>query len=96
MTITDDLFAHAVTLARGPQGETRSTAKQHIVSLYTRGAMTDDDMCEAYHRNAHYFNWPALTDTQIVGLRNELSSELTLTAVLNRGDIRHALTRNLR
>jgi len=97
MTLTDDaLFVHAVTLARGPQGETRQIAKQHIVSLYQRGAMADEDMCEAYRRNMHFFDWPALTDTQIIGLRNELSSELTLTAIINRGDIMHALTRNLR
>jgi len=32
MTITDDLFTHAVTLARGPQGEIRDQAKQHTTS----------------------------------------------------------------
>ena len=96
MTITDDLFTHAVTLARGPQGEIRDQAKKHVLSLYVRGGMTDEDMCEAYRRNAHFFDWPALTDTAIVMLRSELSSELALTAVISRGNILHALTGNLR
>jgi len=96
MTITDDLFTHAVVLARGPQGEIRDQAKQHILSLYVRGAMSDEDMCEAYQRNAHFFDWSALTDMAIVTLRSELSSELALTAVISRGNILHALTSNLR
>jgi len=91
-----DLFTHAVTIARGPSGTIREQALEHILSLYQRGGMTDEDMCEAYRRNAHFFDWPALTDMGIVHLRNELSSMLKLTAVISRGHILHALTGNLR
>ncbi len=91
-----DLFQHAVTIARGPAGEIREQATAHILSLYQRGGMTDEDMCEAYRRNSHFFNWPALTDMAIIHLRNELSGALKLTAVINHGHILHALTRNLR
>jgi len=91
-----DLFTHAVTIAPGPAGTIREQATAHILSLYNRGAMTDEDLCEAYRRNVHYFNWPALTDMAIIHLRNELSGALKLTAVINRGHVRHALTDNLR
>jgi len=91
-----DLFVHAVTLARGPVGTVREQATAHILSLFQRGGMTDEDLCEAYRRNVHFFDWPALTDMAIVHLRNELSGELKLTAVISRGHVLHALTDNLR
>jgi len=91
-----DLFQHAVTLARGPAGTIREQATAHILSLYERGGMTDEDLCEAYRRNVHFFDWPELTDMAIVHLRNELSGALHLTAVIDRGTVRHALTKNLR
>ena len=91
-----DVTVQAVTLAQGPAGAIREQATAHILSLYNRGGMTDEDMCEAYRRNSHFFGWPALTDMGIVHLRNELSGALKLTAVISRGHILHALTDNLR
>jgi len=103
MTITEpNLFREpempvlAVTLARGPAGTIRDQATAHILSLYQRGGMSDENLCEAYRRNVHFFEWPELTDMAIVHLRNELSGALKLTAVISRGHILHALTDNLR
>ncbi len=91
-----DFFQHAVTLARGPQGTIREQATARVLSLYNRGAMTDEDLCEAYRRNVHFFDWPSLTDMAIIHLRNELSGALKLTAVISHGHVLHAITDNLR
>ena len=89
----DNLWEHARRVAtaltltegkRGPAFESDQMLEQRILSLYTRGGLTDDKLVFYYQRNAELASWTKLTRDQIIGYRDALAGKLWLLTAFDR------------
>ena len=89
----DNLWEHARRVVtaltvtegkRGPAFESAAVIEQRILSLYTRGGLTDDKLVTYYQRNAELASWTKLTPKQIIGYRRALAGKLWLLTAFDR------------
>ena len=83
---TDSLWKFAMNIAATtpPVVEDAAVIEQRILSLYTRGGLTDDKLVIYYQRNAELASWTRLTRDQIIGYRDALAGKLWLLTAFDR------------